>query len=297
MSITLLPSPLLTPRLSSQPEPVRAHSPSLRKIPQPPQGRKRSFIAWVRSHDKADYQCAKALIRDLLPRELDILRSWGQQAEGNTERLISKVVEAYPTFAKYDQAWPILYYCIQYHGDIRRPVSSAFKRPRRGSITVDADFIPPSRIEGLCGHRHSARINLALALKQLLAERERLSSQPTGPCPIPRNRPTAVSEERDHSSAAPVSEDTARVVNVEPDVQSQGKQEVLSFLLFVNGTFACLLDRFWYAGITSKARLLAMAVEWTDVEKEDFLLKQVHADPFERKMLSTGLAKLAGGNV
>lgn len=59
MSITLLPSPLLTPRLSSQPEPVRAHSPSLRKIPQPPQGRKRSFIAWVRSHDKADYQCAK----------------------------------------------------------------------------------------------------------------------------------------------------------------------------------------------------------------------------------------------
>lgn len=74
-----------------------------------------------------------------------------------------QVVEAYPTFAKYDQAWPILYYCIQYHGDMRRPVSSAFKRPRRGSLTVDADVIPPSRVEGLCGHRHSARINIGVS--------------------------------------------------------------------------------------------------------------------------------------
>lgn len=80
------------------------------------------------------------------------------------------MVEAYPTFAKYDQAWPILYYCIQYHGDIRRPISSAFKRPRRGSITVDADFIPPSRVEGLCGHRHSARINLAVSIALVQGE-------------------------------------------------------------------------------------------------------------------------------
>lgn len=82
----------------------------------------------------------------------------------------SKVVEAYPTFAKYDQAWPILYYCIQYHGDMRRPVSSAFKRPHRGSLTVDADCILPSRIEGLCGHRHSARINLAVSIVHIQRE-------------------------------------------------------------------------------------------------------------------------------
>lgn len=103
--------------------------------------------------------------------------------------------------------------------------------------------------------------------------------------------------QRDHRSATPVSADNTRVVNTDSDSEhTQDKQEVLSFLLFVNGTFACLLDRFWYAGITSKTRLLAMAVEWSNAEKEDFLLRQVHADPFERKMLAIGLAKLAGGN-
>ncbi len=76
---------------------------------------------------------------------------------------LPQVVEAYPTFAKYVQAWPILYYCIQYHGDMRRPISSAFKRPRRGSLTVDADLMPPSRIDGPCGHRHSARINIGVS--------------------------------------------------------------------------------------------------------------------------------------
>lgn len=70
-----------------------------------------------------------------------------------------------------------------------------------------------------------------------------------------------------------------------------GEQEVLRFLLSMDGTFAPLLDHFRLAGITSKARLLTMA-QWTSAEKEEFLTKEIRMNGFERKMVSDGLVKL-----
>lgn len=91
------------------------------------------------------------------------------------------------------------------------------------------------------------------------------------------------------AGAAPSREATQPVVIVND--LAPGEQEVLRFLLGVDGTFASLVNHFRLAGITSKARLFTLA-QWASAEKEEFLTKEVRLNGFERKLVSDGLVKL-----
>ncbi|KAL7282056.1 hypothetical protein ACG7TL_003523 [Trametes sanguinea] len=60
--------------------------------------------------------------------------------------------------------------------------------------------------------------------------------------------------------------------------------EVLDFLTSMDQSFACLLERFQLAGLTSKARLQLMA-RWTPREIDEFLHGTLWLSAFERKVL------------
>lgn len=69
------------------------------------------------------------------------------------------------------------------------------------------------------------------------------------------------------------------------------EREVLSFLRSVDATFERLLDRFVWAGIADRTRLVILA-RWSVGEIDSFLSREVRLDPFEKKMISDGLRKM-----
>ncbi len=69
------------------------------------------------------------------------------------------------------------------------------------------------------------------------------------------------------------------------------EREVLSFLRSVDATFERLLDRFVWAGIADRTRLVILA-RWSVGEIDSFLSREVRLDPFEQKMISDGLRKM-----
>lgn len=69
------------------------------------------------------------------------------------------------------------------------------------------------------------------------------------------------------------------------------EREVLSFLRSVDATFERLLDRFVWAGIADRTRLVILA-RWSVSEIDSFLSREVRLDPFEKKMISDGLRKM-----
>lgn len=68
------------------------------------------------------------------------------------------------------------------------------------------------------------------------------------------------------------------------------EREVLSFLRSVDATFERLLDRFVWAGIADRTRLVILA-RWSVGDIDSFLSREVRLDPFEQKMISDGLRK------
>lgn len=69
------------------------------------------------------------------------------------------------------------------------------------------------------------------------------------------------------------------------------EREVLSFLRSVDATFERLLDRFVWAGIADRTRLVILA-RWSVGDIDSFLSREVRLDPFEQKMISDGLRKM-----
>ena len=72
---------------------------------------------------------------------------------------------------------------------------------------------------------------------------------------------------------------------------------MLAFLQSIDPTFARLLDRFVWAGIADRTRLLLMA-GWTTDEIDSFLAREMRLDPFERRLVGEGFRVLrVGGHV
>ncbi|KAI0637726.1 hypothetical protein C8Q77DRAFT_1087486 [Trametes polyzona] len=284
------------------------------KIPEPPNRNARSYVRFVRPEDAPDFLQAKALIRKILPEELDVERSWSSQDKGVTKRFIDKIVEVYPTFARYKEAWPILYQCYRDLGELRRNLGPQYKAPRRprkrlslaGSYRSKA-----SRITGAAGSSRIAPFRPACSPAE-----NRTPTQGCGKtgCEIapmadkPREEGTCADVRRPEAAPDNVVSLSPENVNIaQPSHQGStvrltidentppGEQEVLRFLATLNRTFTSLLERFRLAGITSHERLLGLA-QWESHERDYFLARDVRLDPFEQRMVSAGLAKLLQGS-
>ncbi|OSD01832.1 hypothetical protein PYCCODRAFT_480488 [Trametes coccinea BRFM310] len=81
---------------------------------------------------------------------------------------------------------------------------------------------------------------------------------------------------------------TARVAVTGP--LAGGEQDVLEFLVAADRSFASLLERFRLAGLTSRARLEALA-KWAREERDMFLVRELRLSAFEQKLVNDALAR------
>ncbi|KAI0366354.1 hypothetical protein BV20DRAFT_651114 [Pilatotrama ljubarskyi] len=236
--------------------------PPVRKlISQPPHGLNRSYVGYMRDEDRPDFEGAKYIIKKLVPQELDLHRSWGRQDETAKKQLIEKVLEAYPAFADYESAWPVLYYSCQTLHHVRRPIDKPHRQRRLAA--------PAKAGANRCHEAASTG----------------KKTQDPGRC---RRRGHARATQLDTDGAVSLAAH-AGLANVLH--QTAGLQEVFRFLVALEGTLGYLLDRFQFTGITSKARLMALA-RWTISDRDAFLRNELQLSAFERKVVSGALNEL-----
>ncbi|KAI0356694.1 hypothetical protein OH77DRAFT_1536090 [Trametes cingulata] len=259
-------------------------------IPEPPNRWNRSYVGYLRIEDRPDFEEAKDIIRKLVPQELDFNRSWGRQDEGARTLLIAKVLETYPKFADYDGAWPIRYYSAQHLHHQRRciPEKSRRRGPRTslsasGNSKADAhrahhvsSGVSELILRNGATYRNRADNSFILPAVQQLSTSSALGKQTAG---------TASGTHRgSREHACP---GTRRPL----ERPSSGPQEVYRFLVALGDTLGYLLDRFQLAGITCRARLIALA-GWTVADRDAFLVNELQLSAFERKVVSDGLNDL-----
>ncbi|KAI0676782.1 hypothetical protein C8Q78DRAFT_987358 [Trametes maxima] len=227
--------------------PASSPAPTDSLIPPPATKFGRSYIGYIQPEDRETFEEAKVLMRELLPKELNIKRSWSLQKAQATERLVDHVVEYYPVFRKYEDAWPVMYYCYQRLGCLRRPL---VKRTNSGQRQKS-----PVAMVQACYDRH---MNL----------RPRTRNAPANAQPILKRPQQAL-----RNPAATLAYERV----------GRGEQDVLDFLMALDGNLAGLLDRFRFAGIIDKGRLRSLA-QWPTIEKDLFLARDLGLNAFERRM-------------
>ncbi|KAI0637725.1 hypothetical protein C8Q77DRAFT_385784 [Trametes polyzona] len=299
-------SPLSSPMSNTPASPPPPYSSQEERIPEPPHRHNRSYTPFLHPDDRVAFTEMKKLVQKILPEELDVKCSWGRQDKDATKRLIDRVVEAHPTFAKYENAWPVFYYSYKHISDVRRPLSRAHKSrrqrlvdrastPHRTSVTQRAG--PTSRTSDPAHEptaQHSAAVDAGLAITEVNECAAESGSPPENHAHCSRSRMsnlgTAHGECAPGPSARPVVPEAhaSRLVTVEQ--LTPGEQEVAQFLANVNPGFVSLIGRLRLAGITSRARLVTLA-GWPAPEKEYFLVQELRLNAFERKLIGDALEK------
>ncbi|KAI9063410.1 hypothetical protein FKP32DRAFT_712631 [Trametes sanguinea] len=140
-------------RLSSEPCMMDSPAPApLELIAEPPHRLDRSYVGYLFPGDQEDFAIAKLHIRNVLPKELDMERTWKKQAVGATARFLEKMLDAFPTFKKYVKAWPLLYYSFQSLGYLRK--RPEFQAQRRWSRYFASPGVPAPQpmLRPLCEH-------------------------------------------------------------------------------------------------------------------------------------------------
>ncbi|KAJ2973129.1 hypothetical protein NUW54_g12122 [Trametes sanguinea] len=236
--------------------------------------------------------------RNVLPKELDMERTWKKQAIGATDRFLEKMLDAFPTFKKYVKAWPLLYYSYQSLGYLRkRPEYQAQRRWSRyfASPGVPA---PQPMLRPLCDHLPA--IQGSAGPTQPTAPLPNLVIPYPVPSPFPVFPPLENTMNISALSGGPIlqygehSPTQAPITVVNEGVPYQmgsSEQEIVGFLIAVDPTFAYLLDRFRLAGLTSNARLHTLA-RWPQNEIEEFLRGKQQLSAYEHKMVSDALARM-----
>ncbi|KAI0334849.1 hypothetical protein GY45DRAFT_1054052 [Cubamyces sp. BRFM 1775] len=279
-------------------------------VPEPPYGRNRSFMGFIRPGDLPKYMQAKDVIKRLVRNILDASVSWRFQEAHAVERLKAKILRLFPMFKEYEGAWPMMYYAYQKLGDMRRCLDWREKGPmgRRVSarilskrcicgakmgatrasgcavVQVGATGIePPAMVEDLTAATDEHGAN----------DRQRGTACLHGAAPSGPSAATGIrSSSRPDRGEGPYSPSGKRLAAM-IELAKQDERDVLDFLCGVSGTFAYLFDRFRVAGLTSRARLVALA-RWNAVDLEAFLASEVRLSAFERKAVKVALGKLVG---
>ncbi|KAI0662969.1 hypothetical protein C8Q70DRAFT_1050674 [Cubamyces menziesii] len=284
-------------------------------IPEPPHGRNRSYTGFIRPDDLPKYIQAKDIIKRLVRNILNINVSWRFQDGRSVERLRAKILRQFPMFKDYDQAWPVMYFAYQKLGDFRRCLDWKEKGPMRRRVSarirnkqpcprcsggVQAGAIRASGYavvqDGVAGTEAGLASNAVATADERAANDRQRSPAHIGRVNAPSGSSNATGAHSfsrpDHSSEGHKSLSGKRLAAM-IELAKQDEKDVLDFLCGISGTFAYLLDRFRVAGLTSRARLVAMA-GWNAVDVDAFLISEVRLSGFERKAVSVALGKLVG---
>ncbi|KAI0676781.1 hypothetical protein C8Q78DRAFT_987357 [Trametes maxima] len=252
-------------------------------ISQPQYRWKRGYVGHILEDDRMDFEYAKVFIRKHAPHVLDTDHTWTQQQTGAIKELTKLVLAEFPTFKKYDDHWPILYYA-------RRNLYARRYRSKKQCQTRCCQ----------CGlqHKTQCRREEAPAVCQSPATSTATLVSPSlqyvGLSRTARPHPSRRRSQR-HVALPEVSASTAISgrayvglrLNYTVQRITQGEQEVLDFLKGLPTPLDALLHKFFVNGVTSKSRLRTMA-QWSTSEKDKFL-RELLLNRFERKVVMDGL--------
>ncbi|KAI0751273.1 hypothetical protein C8Q80DRAFT_563027 [Daedaleopsis nitida] len=246
-----------------------------------------SYSTWlsrkILPEDTEAFRFAKPLMRTLVYKVLDPKYTWCKQRPEDRRELYSNVLSAYPAFEKYEDHWPVWYYCANTHAVYRHsPPRHIFisVRGRAGSILRSTSTI------------RSLRDTRGAPLTRLRGRRDPSAS----PAASSTSTSTMCSQSFGEIRRSPMqNSDRSSTVRTSAcghsKTQADEKEEVVSFLRSVVADFDRLLDRFVSAGLSSGVRLIVFA-GWDKGEREDFLRTHVRLDPFERKMIGDALDRI-----
>ncbi|KAI0643717.1 hypothetical protein C8Q79DRAFT_151108 [Trametes meyenii] len=245
----------------------------IRVIPPPRHRWNNRYVRYILEDDRMEFEYAKMFIRANAPRVLDLGRTWTQQQAGAIEGIAQLVLAKFPTFEKYEDHWPVLYYARQHLHTLR------WRSKRRRETRCCQ-----------CGlQRTATQQGSAPALSQSSTSASTLVASGSE---HPRPSQASVSHNTRSQRAAP-SEGRRHEVSRSNDAYerlTQGEQEVQDFLRALPARLDALLHKFCVNGITSKSRLRVMA-RWRYAKKNNFL-KKLLLDRFEREVVIDGLANI-----
>ncbi|RDX53051.1 hypothetical protein OH76DRAFT_1480090 [Lentinus brumalis] len=263
----------------------RSRSPPLKPqlIAEPPCGRTNSFARYVPERHRVDFEAAKILIRELVPKKLNVTLLWTEQKPTARRDLLASVISSYPVFLEYAHKWPVMFYAYQIHCRWRTEARRDGIISRKRTRTRNASSNRTAEDNGSDGRGHAST-------------RRPSSSR------IPAATPT---ELRDIAKTYPerVTNRTATTpsINTHADFASQvpittGSKEVEAFLRSLPLQCGALADQFLSAGLNSWARLEVMA-RWTVADQEMFLRREVNLDAFMSKLVCDALRSGHCGSV
>ncbi|KAI0334850.1 hypothetical protein GY45DRAFT_1367300 [Cubamyces sp. BRFM 1775] len=265
-------------------------------IPKPPKGLNRRYTGFLHPDDLPKFIQAKLFIKKLVGGLLNINVCWGSQDPRAVERLKEEILKEFPAFAKYEAAWPVMYYAYQQLGEFRRGVDPSLKRQSQryrpsGCLPEHASAMraPESGCAryGVDGMEAGARAEHAAT-----ADKTDNNQRGAGACPrAPPNTTMGHGTPANDSQTPSQGEAYNRRLLVTVDLARQDDKEVFDFLCGIDGTFAYLLDRFRTAGLTSRVRLATLA-QWRTADVDEFLANEVRLTPFERRAVKVALGKL-----
>ncbi|KAI0723478.1 hypothetical protein C8Q76DRAFT_794412 [Earliella scabrosa] len=281
-----------------------------------------SFTHLILPQDKRKFAQAKALMQKAIPEILDLGHTWGQQRPQRIRRLLATVLSAYPVFKNYENQWPVRFYCSTRLACVRyikarghhEPGTTRTREPRTWA-SADAhtgvSTNPASASEGrgmqlrnhtLVTSSTTGSLNNTSASTDLddqpRADAISNSTSATSTTDRPENRAPWASfgyDQRRSWDAPGLQHIDVRMSSFANATNGPGEQEVRAFLRSIEASFEPLLDRFLRAGVTNRTRLRILA-EWSASEVDAFLLRDVHLDPFERKVVADVLSKVFRGS-
>ncbi|OSD01833.1 hypothetical protein PYCCODRAFT_1478260 [Trametes coccinea BRFM310] len=266
-------------------------------VPVPRQKARDVFARYIRAEHLADFQHMKLYTRSIIEEQLDKKLIWTRQDKQAVEGLVADVLQRYPAFASYENSWPIRFYGQHAFQELRRKKRC---RSSNGQRSHHAARKPPAHASGDCcaSKRVEVRRSSRLASRHAAAnssmgEEEEVSTSRSR-CPMVRPASAALPRKdtanRGRYAISRASEATSGVRIVVMGQLTGGEQDVLGFLIGVDRSLASLLDRFRYAGITSRDRLEHVA-RWTPEEREMFMLRELRVSAYEQKLVSDALAR------
>ncbi|KAL7282058.1 hypothetical protein ACG7TL_003526 [Trametes sanguinea] len=227
-------------------------------VPEPKYHARDVFPNLLRPEDRKHFTQMKTFMRTLLENRLDTDLTWACQDSQEVHRLVSDVSEErYPMFRKYYQNnWPVRTYACRAFHSVRQRRQKGIQKITRAHwpTATNENEVLDLEDEGRTGKKDAADGGGTLT-------------------PQKANSPATK---------------TARVAVTGP--LAGGEQDVLEFLVAADRSFASLLERFRLAGLTSRARLEALA-KWAREERDMFLVRELRLSAFEQKLVNDALAR------
>ncbi|KAI0773783.1 hypothetical protein C8Q74DRAFT_1266663 [Fomes fomentarius] len=249
------------------------------------------FRGYIIREDQANFAAAKELMKRLVRGTMDMALSWNNQDPDHIQELFSNILSAYPTFKRYEEFWPVRYYCRRQHDQhrsnqrwkTRSGQSDGRNRAKSSPYCASSNRTTQSTMRQPQHPRHATAPAGSSSNRMQTPNRSRsLSKTQHSPRDSPYYPYPGASPQATSRTSSPATDETIN--------------EVRLFLQNIDASSSdTLLDRFVSAGLNSMTRLTA-AARWAEAERYKFLRYEACLDPFECKVVCDGLCLLLTGS-